>query len=114
MASNELEVEYVDNQEIQKRIEAKNIDMSFVLFAKKQPERALDNTDSSNNSGDAAATGTTTEYTNENAANIVQIMDPITQTMSTPTHDLDDKKKAKIKEKAEKSKEAKEREGIGE
>lgn len=114
--SNELRVEHVDEHEIEQRLQANNIDIASVVFEAEQMEKALDGTDSSNSSGDAAAAGAKVEFKDGKAANIVQRMVPITQTMSTPAQDLDDSKKEKIKNKAEKSKAEKDkaRDGIGE
>ena len=118
--SNELRVERnADIEEDLKR--GYNIDLATATFEADEIEKALNGAGTQSSGGDGAVSGVKVDFKDGKATNIVQRMVPITQTntMETPAADLDDKKKAQIKAKAEKSKamkekEAKDRDGIGE
>ncbi len=107
--SNELRVEEVDEAVIEGHLKDNNIDIAAVAFNAEQMEIALNNDDAATGSGDGAATGAKIDFKDGKAGNIVKRMVPITQTMSTPAPDLDDKKKALIEKRAEASKNEKEK-----
>ena len=115
--SDELRVQEVDNEEIQRDLQARNIDISALLFETEQIEKAIGNGASANGTSESGTTKIERLDTiGAVAGNVVRLMDPIDQAISPNVSDLDEDEKNKIKARCKKSKEIaqKEKEGIGE